>query len=239
MAQGIIIGSKFGIHHSNLITDQNHRNPQRGTMVAVKVDTSSSELAFLEGPTNFEPGKIFYCQLTQRGSEKFPVYSEDRAWLESIFPADKRAAFSVKLVDKAEDAALSISVIDQMAHFKRNNPMVTPHIGAHFNHKINIKDMDFIREVVESAHHFDHHLTRTGGDEFKNVWMELKELKSEYSVDFDQILTARDVNLIEDEPATVVVDESARLGMAIFNQTDLPLYPYLFWFDPTDLEIST
>jgi len=67
--------------------------------------------------------------------------------------------------------------------------------------------------------------------------MELKVLKVDLSQDFDRVLTPIGKNLIEHEPATIVVDEFACLGMTLFNQTDLSLYPYLFYFDPTDLTI--
>lgn len=62
-------------------------------------------------------------------------------------------------------------------------------------------------------------------------------------------------NLLEEEPAHVDVpdvpededdddaeeeeEEEGLLGMTLYNDSDTPVYPYLFYFDPTDLTICT
>lgn len=47
-------------------------------------------------------------------------------------------------------------------------------------------------------------------------------------------------NLISKESATVtiVVDEDAMYGMTITNQSRHCLYPFVFYFDPTELTIG-
>lgn len=134
---------------------------------------------------------------------------------------------------------LQLTVINGKVYFDRHNVLVTPHIGARISYTVDVDDVTAIRKVVKNSLHFYHHLTRPGSEDFRNVWMELKVLKEERSEDFDRVFTPIGKNLIEHEPATIVVDEFAPLGMTIFNQTDLSLYPYLFYFDPTDLTIST
>ena len=69
--------------------------------------------------------------------------------------------------------------------------------------------------------------------------MELNRLTEGTSPDLGLEFAPTGNNLIAEEPATIIVDEFACLGMTIFNQTQLPLYPSLFYFDPTDLTIST
>lgn len=115
--------------------------------------------------------------------------------------------------------------------------MTAPYISSRFPHTVGEKEYDKIRQVLQHAVHFYHHLTRTG-DDLKYVWMELNALDGKYSQSFQWTLTPSGPNLIEENPATVVVDERARLGMTVFNQTDIDLYPYLFYFDPSDLSIS-
>ncbi|TFK31409.1 caspase domain-containing protein [Crucibulum laeve] len=235
-AQGITLNSRFTAHASNLIPDQTHFNPELGNLVAVSVDAFTSELTVPEDVPMFKPPRLFYCKLTERGSGKLPIYCEDRTWLESVFTLDFQKSLSVTLVDSPFEAGLLLSIESSEVKFARNDVLVTPHIGAKFPHSVPKGQGHTIRNIAKSYLHFTNHLTRTG-DDFRNVWMELKALKTEFSDDFDQILTPIGENMIEDEPATVVVDEMARLGMMINNQTDLPLYPYLFYFDPSDLMI--
>jgi hypothetical protein len=240
-AQGITVGSTYGVSASNLIADHKHQNVQLGTLVVESVDAFSSNLVILPGTAvSFPPrSSTFYSKLVERKSDKFPIYCDDRPWIEKAFPAVRREALSIELVDDFNAAVLRISLVKDTFHLSRNDPMITPHIGTRMPHVIERSDLGIqrVQDVVQCMMHFRHHLTRTG-DEFKHVWMELRKLKTEYSADFDQTLTPIEGNLIDQEPAKVVVDELARLGMSIYNQTDLPLYPYLFYFDPTDLVIS-
>jgi len=67
--------------------------------------------------------------------------------------------------------------------------------------------------------------------------MELKTLERELTDDNEYFFKPVGRNLIEDDPATIVVDENASLGLTLFNNTDLPLYPYVFYFDPSELSI--
>lgn len=241
-AQGITVGSTFGAYASNLIPDYKHPNTQLGTLVVNRVSAFSSDMLITPGTTISFPTRspTFYSKLIERKTEKFLIQCDDRLWIEKVFPPATRDALSIELVDDGDSAALRLSLVEGKFHLYRNDPMITPHIGAQMPHSIVQSDpesVSLMRKVVECMIHFRHHLTRAG-DEFKNVWMELRKLKTEYSADFDQTLTPIEDNLIAEEPATIVVDEIARLGMSIYNQTDLPLYPYLFYFDPTDLVIS-
>jgi hypothetical protein len=67
--------------------------------------------------------------------------------------------------------------------------------------------------------------------------MELKELSEELNDEFDVVFHPVGKNLIEEEPAKIVVHETVGLGMTIYNDSAVALYPYLFYFDPTDLTI--
>jgi hypothetical protein len=169
------------------------------------------------------------------------LYCDDRDWLETCFPSDERERLSVDLVDDdhANAAGLRLSIMEDGVHFDRNDTMINPYIGSRMPHVVDRTDILLIREVIRRFMHFNYHLTRMGGDDFRNVYMELRRLRTDYSANFDQTLTPVGENLIEKEPASLVVDEVARLGMTIHNRTDLPLYPYLFYFDPSDLDIST
>jgi len=236
-AQGVTKGSTYDVHCSNLISDLERPNPSRGTVVVSKVDAFSSELSHMPGASAFKVPRLFYCRLGTPAIEKLVLHCDDRAWLDTCFPPDERERLSVDVADDANAAALCLSVREDGIHFDRNDALITPHIGSRLPHVVDLNDSRLIREVIRRFMHFNYHLTRVGGDDFRNVYMELKRLRTEFSADFDQTLSPVGNNLIEKEPAVLVVNELARLGMTIHNRTDLPLYPYLFYFDPSDLDI--
>ena len=237
-AQGITVGSRMAVHASNLIETVATENPCLGYLTVTSVGPFTCVLEVPSGSKRFGIPPLFYCLVEYRASQKIALYSQDGRWLETLFPPEEQNQLGINIVDNVQACELQLTVSGGKVYFNRHNPLVTPHIGTRISYTIDVADVLTIRKVVQSSLHFYHHLTRTGSDDFRNVWMELKILKEELNDDFDQIFTPIGRNLIADEPATLVVDEFARLGMTIYNQTDLPLYPYLFYFDPTDLTIS-
>jgi hypothetical protein len=237
-AQGISAGSTFGVHLSNLVSDSRHSNLSLGTLSVTQVNAFTSELSIPPDGPSFEIPPKFYARIIQWGDRRIRIHSNNQSWLASVFTPEICLGLSVVTSDDPKTAHLHLLVDDEgQVHLERNDPMITPYIGSRFIHVIDRNNVGLLRQVVRCYAHFIYHLTRTG-DDFKNVHMELRQLDVEYSKDFDQILTPVGKDLIQDEPATVVVDEDARLGMTIINQTDLPLYPYVFYFDPSDLVIS-
>jgi hypothetical protein len=237
-AQGVTKGSTYEVHPSNLIPDLEHPNLSLGVLVVSEVDAFSSELSYTPEHPAFRVPSLFYCRLKTRADKKLPLYCGDSAWLETVFPSDECDRLSVDLVDNANAAALCLSVINDEVYFERKDAIINRYIRSRLPHQVHHSDFALIRQIIRCAMHFNYHLTRNGGDDFRNVYMELRRLRMDFSAGFDQTLTPFGKNLIEKEPATLVVDELARLGMTIHNRTDLPLYPYLFYFDPSDLEIS-
>ncbi|TFK31705.1 hypothetical protein BDQ12DRAFT_701476 [Crucibulum laeve] len=236
-AQGITVNSRFTVHASNLIPTPNRPNPSLGSLSTSSVDACTSTLIVPMGQPAFALPQIFYCKLFERGSEILLIYCEDGTWLESIFTPEHRTALSVALVSFKHTAELVLTIESGRVRFSRNDSLVSPHLGKNLPRTVSIHDIGTIREVVRCYLNFNHHLTRTGSD-FRNVWMELKTLRVDWNDLFHQVLTPTGPNLIEEEPATMVVDDEAKLGMTIYNQTDLPLYPYLFYLDPSDLTID-
>lgn len=50
---GIVIGSTYEVHSSNLIAYLEHPNPSLGVLVVSKVDAFASELSYASGATVF------------------------------------------------------------------------------------------------------------------------------------------------------------------------------------------
>lgn len=236
-AQGITVGSRMAVHASNLLETAGTPNPRLGYLTVTSVGPFTCVLEVPPDTKRFPIPPLFYCLIEYRASQKIALYCEDRLWLESLFPPETHNQLTMTIVDDVQSCDLQLTVIGEKVYFDRHNVLVTPHIGTRIPHTIDADDKSAIWNVVKSSLHFYYHLIRTGSDDFRNVWMELKKLKDELSEDFDRVYTPIGKNLIEVEPATIVVDESACLGLTIFNQTNLHLYPYLFYFDPTDLTI--
>ncbi|KAG5649950.1 hypothetical protein H0H81_001361 [Sphagnurus paluster] len=236
-AQGITEGSTFSVHASNLIPDSTHPNPSLGTLVVAEIRAFDCKICLPENASSFSTPPLFYCRLLQRVTETTKLYSADRLWLESVFTAEIRESLSILIVDEPDRSSLQLNPLDGEVHFTRNAPLISPWIGSQIPHTVDQNDIHLIREVVRCAINFNHQLTGAAPDDFKNVSMELRELQSKFSIDYDDTLTPFGPNLLEDEPATIVVNEDAQLGMTIHNRTDLPLYAYLFYFDPSDLVI--
>jgi hypothetical protein len=237
-AQGVTVGSTYEIHPSNLIPSRAQPNPSAGALVVSKVDTVSSELSYTSRATVFRVPRLFYCRLGTPAAVKLPLYCVDKAWLDTFFPLEERERFSVVLVDHANAAALCLSLVDSKVHFTRNHTLIDPYIRSRLPHAVDRNDVARIRRIIKCAIHFNYHLTRSGPGDFRNVYMELTHLRIDHSAEFGLTLIPFGKNLIEKEPASLVVDEHANLGMTIYNRTNLSLYPYLFYFDPSDLEIS-
>ncbi|CAA7263720.1 unnamed protein product [Cyclocybe aegerita] len=235
IAQGITVGSHFAVHAMNLL--ESPLNPRLGELEVKSVNLFSSVMEPLSTAPKFKVPSSCYSKLTYAAEFTMSIFCEDKALLASAFPAGFSKKWSIIVVDDVQQCDLEITVKDGRVHFDRHQQLVTDHLPTRIRHSVSVGDIATIREVVTATRHFYYHLTRTSDDNFKNVWMEMKVLKEEFNRDFDQILTPMGNNLLMKEPATIVVDESVRLGMTIFNQTDLPLYPYLFYFDPTELTI--
>ena len=243
-AQGITVNSRMAVYASNLLENASTQNPRLGYLTVTSVEPFTSTLGVPSDTTQEfrPPARNFqvYCLLECPASQKIALYSKNKFWLNKIFPLKQENKLGFTIVDDVKRCDLELVVIGRKVHFYRHRDvLITPHIGARISHTIDLGDESAIREVVKSFSRFYHHLTRTEGFNLRNVWMELKLLKQEIDDDFFPLLIPTGRNLIADEPATIVVDKQARLGMTIFNQTDQHLYPYLFYFDPTDLTIST
>ncbi|PPQ88272.1 hypothetical protein CVT25_005435 [Psilocybe cyanescens] len=237
-AQGITIGSRFAAHATNLIETPTQPNPCLGYFMVAHVDALSSVLILPPDSPTFRLPLLFYSKLDRLANNSIYVYSTDRAWLGSIFPSDLRSKSSVVLVDTRQCCDLELTVLDRIVYFDQHNPLVAPHIGSRMRYTAEADDVETIRNVVKASLHFYYILTRSSPCQFNDVSMELHKLSAEMTEEFDKVFIPTGQNLMAEEPATVVVDEDAPLGITIHNNSlNRALYPYLFYFDPADLTI--
>ncbi|RXW12069.1 hypothetical protein EST38_g13785, partial [Candolleomyces aberdarensis] len=103
-----------------------------------------------------------------------------------------------------------------------------------------------IQSIIRAWQHFSYHLHRRGKNEFAQVRMELHYLEPIDLEDSDgsyepENYRPMDENLLSQEPSKVYVPEAdvdKPLGMTLYNDSDIPIYPYLFYFDPNELTIT-
>lgn len=240
MAQGITSGSVLSVHKTNLLETAIRANPSLGKLMVTSVSTFKSTLSAIAGEPKFELPPTFYAKVIQQAAHKIRVFCEDEAWLRTVIPKDQERALSVEFAANADSCDLRL-VVDREENqvvFHRHHEMINSHIPSNLRQPVDIDDEEGIRKVIKASLHFYHHLELAGTSDFRNVWMELTELKDELSEDFEKVFTPIGPNLLETSPTVIVVEENKSFGMTIFNQTDVALYPYLFYFDPNDLSIG-
>ena len=91
-----------------------------------------------------------------------------------------------------------------------------------------------ILNVLRAAAHFKFHL-ESASNPLNLVQIEMAKIKFQWTEDA-QLIRVRGSNILANNIANVVVNKDDRYGLTIRNETDLPLFPYVFYFD-SDLSI--
>jgi hypothetical protein len=235
-AQGITVGSVLSVHTTNL-TD----SPSIGKLQVTSVNKFSSTLGSLLGEARFQIPDLFYCKLLKTANCTINVYCKNKEWLASIFPHDFMEQSGVLLADTARKCDLELVVSNGKVSFYRHHKLVTPHLEKYICHDVSANAVDSIQKIVCATRTFYYHLTRSTIDESIQVQITLQTLKDtslKTSPLEEPALIPFGRNLISKEPATIVVDKNAMYGMTITNQSDHCLYPFVFYFDPTELTIE-
>ena len=148
----------------------------------------------------------------------------------------------VILVNTAEKCDLELVVSNGRVSFHRHHKLVTPHLDKHIRHEVSANAVETIQKIVCATRTFYYHLTRSTIDKSTQARIKLKTLKPDTSHKAspleEPVLIPFGKNLISKESVTIVVDEDAMYGMTITNQSKHCLYPFVFYFDPTDLTIG-
>ncbi|THH06053.1 hypothetical protein EW146_g9733, partial [Bondarzewia mesenterica] len=110
--------------------------------------------------------------------------------------------------------------------------------------------LDRLPSILDAIAHFNFHLGRSHSsgvlrgasdiredDPLKGVTMEMHRLSG--GILWDRKPKEDAENLLIDNRAKLSLDEGAPYGIKIVNRSTLDLYPYLFYFDPSDYSIQT
>ena len=101
---------------------------------------------------------------------------------------------------------------------------------------VNIKDARKLHAVLASVTRFNRYLKLGKELPEDQICMELMPLKRTM-YGFDQRISPDGKNIIQDGRALMVVNPDTEYGVAIHNNSNSDLYPYLFFFDAGDLSI--
>lgn len=233
-AQGVIESSRYAVHVTNLMATPMQPNPCLGYLVVERVEDTYSVLTLDKGDTTFDLPTLFYSKLDQLVGDSIYVYCLDRVWLESVFRPELRSKLSVVLVSNQQSCDLEITLLDGYAYFDQHRPCTRPYLHSRMRRKVPATNFKVIRNIVQASFHFYRNLTRCSPVQFDAVYMELHRLTEAPGKVFQPVGD----NLITEEPAKIVIDEDAALGVTIHNESNIPLYPHLFYFDPDSLTIG-
>ncbi|KAJ3555586.1 hypothetical protein NP233_g12173 [Leucocoprinus birnbaumii] len=173
--QGITVGCKVAVYHSNLLPIPEQPNLSLGSLIVTAVDSASATLAFQPTPpTSSGPAPkpltlsslhpLFYCRISQRPSETLIISSNSISWLESALSPEFRASHSLTITTDTKAANLVFILEGDIVHLDHSFPLVDTHIGTRSPHTIPVGDIWLLRQVIQSVISFRFHLLRTNPD---------------------------------------------------------------------------
>jgi hypothetical protein len=152
----------------------------------------------------------------------------------------------IDIVSSPADAALILELEGGWVHVQRNDSLLNQYLPQRFPHSLRRNSPGDVQSIIKAWQHFNYHLHRRGKNKFAQVRMELHYLEQIDPDDDESSCEPENYrpmgqNLLASEPSEVLVpdaDVDKPVGMTLYNDSDIPIYPYLFYFDPNELTIS-
>ncbi|PBK59431.1 hypothetical protein ARMSODRAFT_899277 [Armillaria solidipes] len=160
--------------------------------------------------------------------------------------SDNEGKRGFRLVESRDDEPdLVIAADGDLIHFEIMDKLCRQHGLTRMPFEVKIDDADAIHRILQSSADFYWHLHRSskGSPLAGKVNLECMKLKEsgEYTDDLEEVLTPdpNGDNLNVEGVIMVDVNEGAIYGFRITNTTPVPLYVSMFYFDVSDLSISS
>ena len=121
----------------------------------------------------------------------------------------------------------------------RKDPTVGGYAEVTISHKV--RDLaDNLPFIVDAIAHFNRHLDHRNKEPSlrTEVSLELHRLKNGTAQSWARVPDESIGNLLAGNHARLVRDANALYGLTIVNRSDQNLFPYLFYFDPSDYTIQ-
>ena len=236
-AHGITDGAEFAVYEYR---DWPPKTSPLGTLVALDTRAFSTSADVVSGASQFALTESAFALQTKAGAEedlRIHVAMDEK--LIGVFEAlvqemqhtgDEQRRI---LLSKKNNAELDIALDDGLVVFNILDPLVTKFGLSRMPFRISPK-VDDVYPVIRAAAHYRWHLRRTNKKPiFQNkVHIEFKQLTMIREI----LPIGPDLNI--DGVVNFVVDNEAMYGIRIINDTPIPLYPSLFYFDNSDFSIS-
>lgn len=244
-AHGVTDGAEFTLYER---PDDYYAGKSLGVLITQKVDIFSSVLVLprqiqlvgrLLGNSLVLTGDVFALQTRVGIEEDIRLHVAELSLLPGVVkdleaeirrPGPSRRRFV--LVER-KFAQLSINLSGDWVIFEILNPFVI---------KCGLVRMPYrtiperIPSIIQAAAHFEWHLRRTPAE--SSDFEQLVRLEFTEVVKERQTIKVKGPNLNVDGKVEITVGDS-KYGMKLINDSKTQLYPYLFFFDCSDLTIET
>ncbi|PBK59440.1 hypothetical protein ARMSODRAFT_899250 [Armillaria solidipes] len=194
-----------------------------------------------------DPGYALQTRVGEDQDVRFFVEKNERliGILDRIAKEDRPGKRGFRLVKSRDDGPdLIIAANGDVVHFEITDKLCQDHGLIRMPFGVDIDDSDALRRILQSLAHFYWYLRHSSKESPLAVstleCMKLKET-GEYTDDLVEVLKPDPSghNLNVGGVIMVDVDEEAIYGFKITNRMSLPLYVSMFYFDVSDLSISS
>ena len=253
-ARGIDVGDEFTLYDD---PDPSKTSSSLGIFVVREAHPFHSTMVPLSNTSGFDLQRPAFALLTKAGNMyDLPVYVVEHRELSPVFEIVARKMHHLRpdrprilLVEK--DKAMLIIDLDHnlnkvMFDLRILGKSVAPAAGNWQRIPFSIEvDEDLLHPVLDAAAHFHRHLSRSDThhhlqEKVRFELTEVKQIEEEYDEDLNPIIEPVGNNLVQNGIVNLVAGVQAQgmYAVKVFNDTSIPLYAVLLYFDTSDLSIS-
>ena len=245
-ARGVDAGDEFALYDDPQPSRKSH---PLGTFVVREARQFDSTIAPCPDTSQFELHTPAFALLTKAGSRQdLRVYIARHRKLSRTFEAlvklqnERPERPRVLVVKKKKDAKLGIDMDRNKVMFDILDERVTAFNLRRIPFSVP-SDATILYPILDAAAHFHWHLHRT--DENRNLekkvrleFTKVEQVEDMYDDDLNPVIEPIGNNLNKESVIDLVANNKVMYGIKILNDSPLPLYPFLFYFDNNNLSIS-
>ena len=235
-AHGITEGAQFAVYK-----DRESKVTQLGIIVVRQTDSFTTTLDIISDASRLLPEEGYALQ-TRVGIEegsRLHVYTNA---IPSLVETLQRTALQGFLLVEKEKAELSFTLEQEGVVINILDPFVAA-LGLTCMPFHIEPNADAISNVIHAAAHFYFYLHRKSKIQALHgkvdvIFTEVVQSKEEYDDYLQPVIQPIGSNLNRENIVDLQVQKNKMYGMKITNNSDMALYPSLFFFDHSDLSIS-